>query len=435
MDGGPVVRKQTPGIQCRKKVKTGCVTCRIRRVKCDESKPFCQKCVDTGRTCDGYESPFRLVSTNTAPNNTRAGGRKSVATRFQPIQSVLELTEIEITPQDIDLLARYFSTKTMFDVKLGCNEEARQILQASLTDAPIRHAVSSLKTLREHLEASTNIVSPVVRRTPNHSYDYGLQQYCVALGGLASRLSSLGSGGLRSALLCCQTFISIEQVRGNFAAMAQHMVQGLSIMRDYRLRPRFAASDAAVKFEPAHYRQMPLIDIFIVKLFAAPCKFADLPPTTTSGTDETMAAVLTTPPQIQPLESSKLRLRTIAPDMATGLTRIAVTTLKFLDRVSDVASGTDALQLLSEKANLLESLESWHIGLDIDLSDAKPHQSEPLSVSFLRFHHQILKIVLLGALYSSPGDDAEIQAGVDQLHRIAGFVEEGSRAYRMRNGV
>ncbi|KAJ3492653.1 hypothetical protein NLG97_g5246 [Lecanicillium saksenae] len=39
------------------KTKTGCKTCRIRRVKCDEGRPACKKCISTGRTCDGYETP------------------------------------------------------------------------------------------------------------------------------------------------------------------------------------------------------------------------------------------------------------------------------------------------------------------------------------------------------------------------------------------
>lgn len=36
------------------KVRTGCVTCEIRKVKCDEGKPFCKRCCETGRNCDGY---------------------------------------------------------------------------------------------------------------------------------------------------------------------------------------------------------------------------------------------------------------------------------------------------------------------------------------------------------------------------------------------
>ncbi|KAM7205062.1 hypothetical protein V8F33_001303 [Rhypophila sp. PSN 637] len=33
----------------------GCNTCRSRRVKCDNERPFCRKCTDSGRTCDGYK--------------------------------------------------------------------------------------------------------------------------------------------------------------------------------------------------------------------------------------------------------------------------------------------------------------------------------------------------------------------------------------------
>ncbi|KAI1431226.1 nucleophile aminohydrolase [Xylaria sp. CBS 124048] len=33
----------------------GCNTCRLRRVKCDNTRPFCKKCVDYGRECGGYE--------------------------------------------------------------------------------------------------------------------------------------------------------------------------------------------------------------------------------------------------------------------------------------------------------------------------------------------------------------------------------------------
>ncbi|KAL8396347.1 hypothetical protein RB594_004668 [Gaeumannomyces avenae] len=40
-----------------KKVKTGCRTCKIRKVKCDEQRPACVRCTSTGRSCDGYEGP------------------------------------------------------------------------------------------------------------------------------------------------------------------------------------------------------------------------------------------------------------------------------------------------------------------------------------------------------------------------------------------
>lgn len=30
---------------------------RKRRIKCDETKPYCKKCISTGRWCKGYDAP------------------------------------------------------------------------------------------------------------------------------------------------------------------------------------------------------------------------------------------------------------------------------------------------------------------------------------------------------------------------------------------
>ncbi|KAK0130445.1 hypothetical protein ONS96_000964 [Cadophora gregata f. sp. sojae] len=38
------------------KVKSGCKTCKARRVKCDEKKPACDRCANFGRICGGYPS-------------------------------------------------------------------------------------------------------------------------------------------------------------------------------------------------------------------------------------------------------------------------------------------------------------------------------------------------------------------------------------------
>ncbi|KAF4963134.1 hypothetical protein FSARC_8847 [Fusarium sarcochroum] len=38
------------------RTKTGCLTCRVRKVRCDEKKPNCNRCISTGRKCDGYIS-------------------------------------------------------------------------------------------------------------------------------------------------------------------------------------------------------------------------------------------------------------------------------------------------------------------------------------------------------------------------------------------
>ena len=310
-------------------------------------------------------------------------------------------------------------------MKLGCEEEARQVLQASLTDSPIRHAVLSLKALREDLETSGDGPTSFVQQTM--SYHNGLKQYNKALGGVVSSLSSSGTNGMRSALLCCQIFISIEQVRKNYAAMAQHIIRGLRIMHQYRARPHLAT---AHKLVPAHQDRLPFLDVFIIKLFAAPCKFAD-PPATADMSGSTSSACSMARQQ-QPVGSRDLR--TIAPDIRRELTGIAASTLEFLGKVSQLESVDTGLRLLSEKAALLNSLDLWLIDLERFQVEVGLPGSEPISVSFMRCFHLIMKIVLLGTLDYSSDLDAELLTHNDRLQSVANNIGERVRTYRTCSG-
>lgn len=335
---------------------------------------------------------------------------------------------IEVTAHEIDLLNHCFSTKTIFDVKLDCVLEARQLLQASLDDPSVRYAVWSLKTLREDLEISGDGPASIAHKTG--SYYSGLQYYNTALGGLASSLSWQGYNGLRSALFCCQLFISIEQVRKNYAAMAQHITRGLRIMHEYRARPYL---DAANTLMPAKHDHLPLLDVFIIKLFAAPCKFAEPSASVEACAASSSGISIAASPHQQRVGCCELR--TIAPDMRTELTRISASTLGFLSRLSQVKSVGAALPLLREKAGLLDSLDSWLADLDLIHTRNGSASPEPVSMCFLRIFHWILRIVLLGALRSSPYLDAELRIANDRLQSTADAACERLRGYRMCRGI
>lgn len=374
---------------------------RIRKVKCDEAKPLCQKCTRTGRGCDGYGSPFRHLVV-----------RVIESTLARPIATN------DRSSWDIELLNRYFSTKTLHNVDLDCDGEARQIIRASLTDQSIRHAIMSLKTLREDLESSGDNLIPSGQQTLSHYY--GIEQYSMALGGLASSLTSLTASTLKSTLLCCQIFISIEQVRKNYSEMTQHIVRGLDILHQYRVRPILEASDRVIS---AYSGKLPLLDIFIIKLFAAPCKFADAP--TDIDTGELTPSEC---PMISVLQSTQFQnLRKLAPDVRTELERIAASTIELLGKVSQIRSVDLAHQLLFEKAALLKSLDVWHRDLRPIQEDIK--KPELVSVSFLRMFYSILKIILLGTIESSPNSDAERRHESDRLQTLAASVTDRVKTY------
>nr|OQO31391.1 hypothetical protein B0A51_02181 [Rachicladosporium sp. CCFEE 5018] len=62
-----------------KKTRTGCVTCRRRRVKCDEALPSCLRCNDARRTCEGYDTdPSQATTPSSATSILQSLGSAPV---------------------------------------------------------------------------------------------------------------------------------------------------------------------------------------------------------------------------------------------------------------------------------------------------------------------------------------------------------------------
>ena len=62
----------------RKRTKTGCLTCRKRRIKCGEERPMCKNCIKSKRHCEtedsepkiaGISGPFALPQPGRQPRN------------------------------------------------------------------------------------------------------------------------------------------------------------------------------------------------------------------------------------------------------------------------------------------------------------------------------------------------------------------------------
>ncbi|KAI3402129.1 hypothetical protein diail_58 [Diaporthe ilicicola] len=64
----------------RKRTKTGCLTCRKRRIKCDEGKPICHNCIKSKRQCEGYNT--RVVFKN--PMGALPGGPFGPIPHYHP---------------------------------------------------------------------------------------------------------------------------------------------------------------------------------------------------------------------------------------------------------------------------------------------------------------------------------------------------------------
>ncbi|KAI0844424.1 hypothetical protein F5Y00DRAFT_256025 [Daldinia vernicosa] len=73
--------------EIKRRTKTGCLTCRKRRIKCDEQHPICKNCQKSKRECLGYDPIFKNqqqqhhTNIRPAPNNSSASSSAAPSSR------------------------------------------------------------------------------------------------------------------------------------------------------------------------------------------------------------------------------------------------------------------------------------------------------------------------------------------------------------------
>ncbi|TAQ88480.1 hypothetical protein B7494_g3189 [Chlorociboria aeruginascens] len=72
--------------EIKRRTKTGCLTCRKRRIKCDEQHPACRNCQKSKRECMGYDPIFKQQPGPTAiqPAPSSAPSQSSIAATSNP---------------------------------------------------------------------------------------------------------------------------------------------------------------------------------------------------------------------------------------------------------------------------------------------------------------------------------------------------------------
>ncbi|KAH8901486.1 hypothetical protein GQ53DRAFT_835258 [Thozetella sp. PMI_491] len=190
------------------RTKTGCRTCRTRKIKCDEAKPSCIKCTSSRRTCGGYDphpqakySWATLLGANAIipnPSSSRTG-REGRALEFFQYMAVPNFS--------------YYPDRN-FWVEL--------VHAAAEQEPAVRHAVIAIGSLQENLWADR---SPATDR-------FALSHYNKALSHVLTRRDD-GS----VTLLLCLLFVCIEALRGNAPGAVEHCRHGVTILNSIPLTP------------------------------------------------------------------------------------------------------------------------------------------------------------------------------------------------------
>lgn len=205
------------------KVRTGCVSCKIRRVKCDETKPACQRCTSTGRVCDGYVPAQKRRWFGKAQPDTLP----ILAARADNDPPSRQLFDSHCSVQEKRCL-EYFQLSAAADLS-GDFETLfwdRLILQLYHAEPCIRYAVTALSSLhREHVEGSAT--RPLHASADNK---LALGSYIMAVVSLSTALDN-GSSSVTTPLATCLLLTCFEFLRRDIDAAMRHIHSGCAILR------------------------------------------------------------------------------------------------------------------------------------------------------------------------------------------------------------
>jgi hypothetical protein len=190
---------------------------RVRRIKCDEGKPYCLKCIRTGRTCDGYQTvgkpiyksdpsprvllPNTLAAPYSIPNSSSPiFPEKAIKHHVQLNQSLRLL----FTNAQEHRYFRLFCDKVILELS-GYFETgiwSQLILQAIERDEVIRHVVIAIGALDMVLEGAKNSnCTPISAEIRRHQ-QFALEQYSKAIARMRSATAET-SPSLRTTVVTC----------------------------------------------------------------------------------------------------------------------------------------------------------------------------------------------------------------------------------------
>jgi hypothetical protein len=215
---------------------------RARKVKCDERFPACNRCVSTGRVCDGY--------------GIWGGGGNSYGERYAKSTSPTEqcssaftvplIHQVSTRPGLASASERAYldwftgQTANRLPGVFGSGFWDTLVLQASATEPAVLHAVLALSCAHRSTSITGIQRASLKSDGPDKHEQFCLRQYSSAICGLKPHFTSSSKASLRIALIACVVFTCLEFVRGHYQTAKSHLRNGLKLLGQLRIVSRGA---------------------------------------------------------------------------------------------------------------------------------------------------------------------------------------------------
>lgn len=228
----------------------------------DETRPLCLRCTRAGRRCEGYAQSKTWLfepTTNTPPAATGdelvPSFNKSNPIHFfedsafnRATQYFLECTAPRIASYFAEMMDSFVDNKAVvtYSSQQACIFWNNLVIQASETNACVRHSLTALSSLHEWLD--------VTKRTPWQNQTFATH-YAKAIAEINQ---SQGKLPLDIILISCLLFAHCDFLMGASAAGLTHLKSGHRIISENRKQQVQVSSDISQLIEP-------IIEGFIAK--------------------------------------------------------------------------------------------------------------------------------------------------------------------------
>ncbi|KAI0429411.1 hypothetical protein F5Y09DRAFT_260455 [Xylaria sp. FL1042] len=233
--------------------KSGCENCKARHIKCDETRPYCRRCIQKGWVCGGYSA----VEGN---QQITPGLVETSITAYYAIPF-----RIPGSQQDRRLL-HYFCVRGAGDLSghLGSEFWTRLVLQHSHDHVPVRQAVVALSCAHQCYIMAHDGGDPVPADAIVH--------YSRAMRSLRKHMSvGIDNKVEISAvipLVCSILFCCFENMQGNTEAALRHLSSGIAILARQKERGR-------LNYEGRDNERLDLLEHMLARLDLQASMFDD----------------------------------------------------------------------------------------------------------------------------------------------------------------
>ncbi|KAJ9609578.1 hypothetical protein H2200_005905 [Cladophialophora chaetospira] len=235
------------------KTFNGCMTCKKRRIKCDEGKPSCQRCFKSNIRCGGYAPPkIRLFDPSSSLSLSTATPQALPPTAKAAFPADPEVPKAQ-DPNDLQLQSQLHSFPHPRELalvpKFGTQEEYHSfqfflektsdlisvysdpylwgvlLPQATYHQPSIKHSIIALACLHQSLTT----LGPISERA-KHNFMF---HYNTAIRALV-----VDKPPIDIVLAACVIFWALENFNGSGQAAFDHMKAAIKILGEWKSKPR-----------------------------------------------------------------------------------------------------------------------------------------------------------------------------------------------------